>query len=91
MSTAKDGVIITLVTEKVDEVVAKLGARGLASRKSLCLTLPLIFTMLFSRPEWSPRRSPAIRRSSVAQASFEALTLETLSKSLNSSNQNLFG
>ena len=33
MSTAKDGMIITLVTEKVDEVVAKLGARGLVLEK----------------------------------------------------------
>ena len=33
VSTAKDGVIITLVTEKVDEVVAKLRARGLVLEK----------------------------------------------------------
>ena len=33
MSTAKDGMIITLVTEKVDEVIAKLGARGLVLEK----------------------------------------------------------
>ena len=33
VSTAKDGVIITLVTEKVDEVIAKLRARGLSLEK----------------------------------------------------------
>ena len=33
VSTAKDGMIITLVTEKVDEVVAKLRARGLVLEK----------------------------------------------------------
>ena len=33
VSAAKDGMIITLVTEKVDEVVAKLRARGLVLEK----------------------------------------------------------
>ena len=47
VSTAKDGVIITLVTEKVDEVIVKLRARGLSLEKSLRLTRPSIFTMHF--------------------------------------------
>ena len=78
VSAAKDGMIITLVTEKVDEVVAKLRARGLVLEKEPAFNPTFnIYHAFFSRPEWSSCRGPAIRRSSVAQASFEALAVET--------------